>query len=111
MLNDHLRHTCCTRLLEQGVSLPIVGQILGWAPSATVRMAQRYGHIGQDAQRAAMALLDAPKAQPAQPPAVAVAETVIVAQPAIHCQTQAESFAEAVFGSDSPQNPPHFLIR
>ena len=53
-----LRHTCCTRLLEQGVSLPIVGQILGWAPSTTVRMAQRYGHIGQDAQRNAMALLD-----------------------------------------------------
>lgn len=46
-----LRHTCCTRLLEQGVSLPIIGQILGWAPSTTVRMAQRYGHIGQDAQR------------------------------------------------------------
>lgn len=56
-----LRHTCCTRLLEQGVSLPIVGQILGWAPSTTVRMAQRYGHIGQDAQRQAMALLDPPK--------------------------------------------------
>ncbi len=55
-----LRHTCCTRLLEQGVSLPIVGQILGWAPSTTVRMAQRYGHIGQDAQRQAMALLDRP---------------------------------------------------
>jgi integrase len=56
-----LRHTCCTRLLEQGVSLPIVGQILGWAPSTTVRMAQRYGHIGQDAQRQAMSLLDPPK--------------------------------------------------
>lgn len=55
-----LRHTCCTRLLEQGVSLPIVGQILGWAPSTTVRMAQRYGHIGQEAQRQAMALLDHP---------------------------------------------------
>jgi integrase len=56
-----LRHTCCTRLLEQGVSLPIIGRILGWAPSTTVRMAQRYGHIGQDAQRQAMALLDPPK--------------------------------------------------
>ena len=56
-----LRHTCCMRLLEQGVSLPIIGQILGWAPSTTVRMAQRYGHIGQDIQRQAMALLDAPK--------------------------------------------------
>ena len=64
-----LRHTCCTRLLEQGVSLPIVGQILGWAPSTTVRMAQRYGHIGQDAQRNAMALLDQiPAASPAPQP-------------------------------------------
>ena len=53
-----LRHTCCTRLLEQGVSLPIVGQILGWSASTAVRMAQRYGHIGQNAQREAMALLD-----------------------------------------------------
>lgn len=60
-----LRHTCCTRLLEQGVSLPIIGQILGWAPSTTVRMAQRYGHIGQEAQRQAMARLDPPK--PRQP--------------------------------------------
>lgn len=59
-----LRHTCCTRLLEQGVSLPIVGQILGWAPSTTVRMAQRYGHIGHEAQRQAMALLDPPKPKP-----------------------------------------------
>jgi len=59
-----LRHTCCTRLLEQGVSLPIVGQILGWSTSTTVRMAQRYGHIGQEAQRQAMALLDPPKPKP-----------------------------------------------
>lgn len=56
-----LRHTCCTRLLERGVSLPIVGRILGWSPSTTVRMAQRYGHIGHDTQRQAMALLDPPK--------------------------------------------------
>jgi len=64
-----LRHTCCTRLLEQGVSLPIVGRILGWAPSTTVRMAQRYGHIGQDAQRDAIALLDqAPAASPVPQP-------------------------------------------
>jgi hypothetical protein len=47
-------------------------------------MAQRYGHIGQDAQRAAMALLDAPKAQPAQPAAIPAPETATVAQPAIH---------------------------
>jgi len=42
-----LRHTACTRLLEAGVSFPVVAQIMGWASSTTVRMAQRYGHIGQ----------------------------------------------------------------
>jgi len=53
-----LRHSACTRLLEAGVSLPVVAQIMGWASSTTVRMAQRYGHIGQDATRSAMAKLD-----------------------------------------------------
>jgi integrase len=53
-----LRHTCCTRLLETGASLPIVGQILGWSPSTTVRMVQRYGHIGQEAQKIALDRLD-----------------------------------------------------
>jgi integrase len=55
-----LRHTACTRLLEAGVSLPIVARILGWSASTTVRMAQRYGHIGPAAQREAMAMLVAP---------------------------------------------------
>lgn len=63
-----LRHSCCTRLLEQGVSLPIVGKILGWSASTTVRMAQRYGHIGQGAQRQAMALLDRPAEHDTQTP-------------------------------------------
>jgi hypothetical protein len=49
-----LRHTACTRLLEAGVTLPIIARILGWSASTTVRMAQRYGHIGPDAQRQAM---------------------------------------------------------
>ena len=49
-----IRHTACTRLLEAGVSLPIIARILGWSASTTVRMAQRYGHIGQDVQRPAL---------------------------------------------------------
>lgn len=53
-----LRHTACTRLLEGGVSLPLVARILGWSASTTVRMAQRYGHISPAAQRDAMALLE-----------------------------------------------------
>jgi integrase len=49
-----LRHTCVTRLLEQGQSLPMVASIMGWSASTTVRMAQRYGHISPDARREAM---------------------------------------------------------
>jgi integrase len=78
-----LRHTCCTRLLEQGVSLPIIGQILGWSASTTIRMAQRYGHIGQNAQRQAMALLDRPDED--MPPAShEQAETASLATNAVH---------------------------
>lgn len=53
-----LRHTGCTRMLEAGVSLPVIGSIFGWSAATSVRMARRYGHIGQIAQRAAVAMLD-----------------------------------------------------
>jgi integrase len=49
-----LRHTAVTRLLENGQTLPMVASIMGWSPSTTVRMAERYGHISTDARRAAM---------------------------------------------------------
>lgn len=55
-----LRHTCVTRLLEGGVPLSVVASILGWSAATTARMAQRYGHIGQVAQRQAVAILDGP---------------------------------------------------
>jgi integrase len=54
-----LRHTCVTRMLEGGVPLSVVASILGWSPATTARMAKRYGHIGQVAQRQAVAVLDA----------------------------------------------------
>lgn len=54
-----LRHTCVTRMLEGGAPLSVVASILGWSAATTVRMAKRYGHIGQVAQRQAVALLDA----------------------------------------------------
>jgi integrase len=53
-----LRHTCVTRMLEGGVPLSVVGSILGWSPATTARMAKRYGHIGDVAQRQAVAVLD-----------------------------------------------------
>jgi hypothetical protein len=45
-------------MLEGGVPLSVVASILGWSPATTARMAKRYGHIGQVAQRQAIAVLD-----------------------------------------------------
>ena len=53
-----LRHSTVTRLLEAGVSFPIVASLLGWSPSTTTKMAKRYGHIGNGAHRDAVAALD-----------------------------------------------------
>lgn len=53
-----LRHTGCTRLLEGGVPYPVVASIMGWSAATTIRMAKRYGHIGQSIQRQAIELLN-----------------------------------------------------
>ena len=53
-----LRHSAVTRLLEGGVSFPIVASLLGWSPSTSTKMAKRYGHIGNAAHRQAVAALD-----------------------------------------------------
>ena len=53
-----IRHSAVTRLLEHGVSFPIVASLLGWSPSTTTKMAKRYGHIGNEAHRKAVAALD-----------------------------------------------------
>jgi integrase len=52
-----LRHTVCTRLLEAGLSLPLIGRILGWSPSTMVLMSHRYGQVDALTQREAMARL------------------------------------------------------
>lgn len=57
-----LRHTFCTRLLEQGQGLPILAALMGWSVSTTVGMAKRYGHFSEEALSAAVASLDNPKA-------------------------------------------------
>jgi integrase-like protein len=53
-----LRHSACTRLLEAGVSFPIVASLMGWSPSTTTNMAKRYGDIGNAAHRDAVRALD-----------------------------------------------------
>ena len=57
-----LRHTCITRLLERGVPLPVVATLMGWSPATAARMAKRYAHFGDSAQRRAMETLDQPAA-------------------------------------------------
>src|SRR5262249_8629331 len=53
-----LRHTTVTRLLERRVPFATVAAIMGWSAGTSMRMAKRYSHIGQSAQREALALLD-----------------------------------------------------
>ncbi|MGH9397657.1 MAG: tyrosine-type recombinase/integrase [Terriglobia bacterium] len=61
-----LRHTACTRMLEAGAPFSVVASLMGWSTSSAIRMAQRYGHIGQAAQREAVKALEAasPKLEP-----------------------------------------------
>jgi integrase len=66
-----LRHTACTRLLEGGVPYPVVATIMGWSASTAIRMAKRYGHIGQRAMCEAMKILEIPETisgSPKNPP-------------------------------------------
>jgi len=49
-----LRHTACTRMLESGHGFSVVATVMGWSAATTIRMAKRYGHIGQSAQRDAV---------------------------------------------------------
>jgi hypothetical protein len=46
-----LRHSAATKMLEKGVPIATVAQVLGWSASTAIRMAKRYGHIRPEAQR------------------------------------------------------------
>jgi integrase len=52
-----LRHTAVTRLLEAGIPYPVVASIMGWSAATAIRMAKRYGHIGNEALRTAADVL------------------------------------------------------
>jgi integrase len=53
-----LRHTFLTRLVEGGSSFPRLAILMGWSAATTARMAKRYGHVGVDALRQDVGLLD-----------------------------------------------------
>jgi integrase len=48
-----LRHSAA-EMLENGVPIATVAQVLGWSASTAVRMAKRHGHIRPEAQRQAL---------------------------------------------------------
>ena len=52
-----LRHTAVTRLLEAGIPYPVVASIMGWSAATAIRLSKRYGHIGNQALRAAVEVL------------------------------------------------------
>lgn len=52
-----LRHTAVTRLLEAGISYPVVASLMGWSAATAIRMAKRYGHIGNKTLRDATDVL------------------------------------------------------
>jgi hypothetical protein len=41
-------------MLEEGVPFSVVGDVMGWSSATTIRMAKRYGHIGQPSLRSAV---------------------------------------------------------
>ena len=52
-----LRHSTVTRLLEAGTPYPVVASMMGWSAATAIRMAKRYGHIGNKALRDAADVL------------------------------------------------------
>jgi len=72
-----LRHTAATRLLEAGQPFAVVAEIMGWSPATSVRMAKRYGHIGDSVRRQAMTALDTRKPTKS----AETTDSTIVAQP------------------------------
>jgi integrase len=53
------RHSACSRMLEAGVSHPVVAEIMGWSASTAIRMIKEvYGHIGLGARRRAIEQLE-----------------------------------------------------
>jgi hypothetical protein len=68
-------------LLEGGVPYPVVASIAGWSAATAIRMAKRYGHIGNQALRAAADVLGAvetPLGSLKESPKSAKAENAIV---------------------------------
>lgn len=56
-----LRHTAASRMIANGIPLPLVAKILGWSVGTMAKMAARYGHFGmEELRRAVEAIAIAP---------------------------------------------------
>ena len=64
-----LRHSACTHLLEAGVPLMVVGQLLGWAGGTVAAMAKKYGHVGPKALQDAVKALEPKRKRQRKPTA------------------------------------------
>ena len=60
----HKRHTAVTRLPGTGIPYPVVASIMGWSAATAIRMEKRYGHIGNQALRAAADVLGGATLEP-----------------------------------------------
>jgi integrase len=49
-----LRHTACTRMIQAGVPIPVIAQLVGWSATTMMAMAKKYGHFSQDELRRAV---------------------------------------------------------
>jgi integrase len=49
-----LRHTACTRMIQSGVPIPIIAQLVGWSLSTMWEMAEKYRHFSQEELRKAV---------------------------------------------------------
>ncbi len=49
-----LEHTEVSRILDAGVSIAKIAEIVGWSPATMVRMGARYGHFGLEDLRNAV---------------------------------------------------------
>lgn len=56
-----LRHTAVSRMLNGGAPMAKVAKIVGWSPSTTVKMVQRYGHFSLDQMRSTVEMMSAPR--------------------------------------------------
>ena len=74
-----LKHTALSRMLDAGVPIAKIAEIVGWSPATMVRMSARYEHFGLEDLRGAVETISRPAAggivqmSPVNPPGMSEA--------------------------------------